>query len=127
MSGFRFKAVLVGALLDIVGSMVAFAILRAVLGSGWQGGRPPLVLQDAFGLAFTFLGGLTAARLARRRELVHAVSTAVPCFLLGLLLPLDWSLPAWHIALSRVGVFPIALLGGYCGRGWNRADGLTSQ
>jgi hypothetical protein len=122
MRGFRFKAVVLGALVDIVGSIAAFAILRAVFGSGWRDGRPPLVLEDAVGLAFSFLGGLTAARLARRRELAYSVATALPCFLLGLLVPLNWgSSPVWHMAVSHVGPFPFALLGGYCGRGWNRA------
>jgi len=122
MRGFRFKAVVFGALVDIAGSIAAFAILRAVLGSALRDGRPPLVFEDSVGLAFSFLGGLTAARLARCRELAYSVATAVPCFLLGLLVPLEWaSSPAWHMALSLVGPLPFALLGGYCGRGWNRA------
>ena len=122
MRSFRVKAVVLGSLVDIVGSMATFAILRAVFGAGWRDGRAPLAMEAAVGLAFSFLGGLTAARLARRRELAHSVATALPCFLLGLLVPVDWaSSPAWHLALSHLGPFPFALLGGYCGRGWNRA------
>src|SRR6478752_4661189 len=99
MREFRFKAMMLGVLVDIVNSIAAFAFLRAVFGSGWRDGRPPLVLEDAVGLAFSFLGGLTAARLARRRELAYSVATAVPCFLLGLLVPLEWaSAPAWQMA-----------------------------
>ena len=119
---FNFRAVVLGALLDIVGSVVAFAILRAVLGSRWRGGHPPMVLEDAVGLAFSFFAGGVAGRLARSRELVNSVATAVPCFVLGLAVPTDMtSSPIWHVVLSHAGMFPFALLGGYCARKWNRA------
>jgi hypothetical protein len=118
----RVKAIVLGALVDIVGSVVAGGILLGVWRSHGGSGLPRIGLQDAVGLAFSFLGGLVAARVARRREFLHAVASALPCLLLGLAVPAETvTSPLWHQVLSHAGI-PFALLGGYCGRGWNRVS-----
>jgi hypothetical protein len=116
----RVKAIIFGAVVDIGGSFAAFAILMPALKPHGGSGLPPMVVQDAVGLAFSFLGGLVAARVARQREFLHAVAAVFPCFLLGVALPAEPG-PLWHQLLSYVGMVPFALLGGYCSRGWNRA------
>jgi len=124
MPRFNFKAVVLGALVDVGGSLIAFSVLHALFRHRWSGGHAPLIVQDTVGLGFSFLGGLTGGRLARQRELLHALATVLPCLLLGLaVMGKIPSSPLWQLLLSYVGEFPLALLGGYCARRWNSSVG----
>jgi hypothetical protein len=118
MSRISWKAIALGALVAIVGITLVLGILHAASGWRWVAGLPPTVVGNSVGFAFSFIGGLVAARLARRRELLHAVATAVPFFLLGLDAPMESML----LMLSLAGMFLSALLGGFCGRQWNRSS-----
>lgn len=94
------RAILIGAAIDIGGTLSASFMIGVVAAIVLLiRGVPPdrmaeilrsdsrvLVAGFAYGLVFSFLGVFVAARLARQRELTHAVATAAICVLLGLTL-----------------------------------------
>jgi hypothetical protein len=142
------KAVAVGFLVDLVGGTVAGTAAGLIFSSVLRARGVPAdqvklyyeaiafkVCGFAFSLSFSVLGGFVAARIAKRRELVHAGATGLVRIAVSLLLGLAISgdatrLPIWHWVLIYVKVLPAAVLGGHLARLKSRlpaGDGLTSR
>jgi hypothetical protein len=125
--GISFKAVGLGALTDVVGSLLAMAAVSLIV-SVLLGGqdvpaeelerqlhRPGFMVPSLLlGLAFTTLGGLVAGRVSGKSESLHgAIVGSVSLVLTLLLWPLSASVPPWHAAVALLGAVPLGLLGGY--------------
>ena len=141
------KAVVIGSLVELIGGTVAGAVALLAFSSVLRARGVPAdqvklyyeaiafkVCGFAFSLSFSVLGGFVAARIAKRRELVHAGATGLVRIaesLLVLAISGDATrLPIWHWVLIYVTVLPAALLGGYLGHLRSRLptqDGLTNR
>ncbi|MGG6268559.1 hypothetical protein ACQ4M3_29375 [Leptolyngbya sp. AN03gr2] len=126
------KAILIGLVVDIVGTLVVGMTLGFILGIGLatqsrsqtdfesllnQAVLSPgfLILSLIVGLGFTFLGSFVAARIANRLALTHSGIVGAIAFVLGsLYVPKEY--PFWFIAASLVLTIPSALLGGIAAR-----------
>ncbi len=130
---FRWKAVLLGAATDLVGSaiagillVVAFTVLASSeggaeqtlerLGQSW----PFLLISMVVGGGFTVLGGYVAGRVARHSFLKHALAAGGLSLALGILLFRSDDGPyAGIVAILGYGLhLPLALLGGWLA--WRR-------
>lgn len=127
------KAIAVGAVIDIGGGMVlgvlytvTYMVLLAsqkIPPTEWQGKMlaDPVyyVVNLVMGLAFIALGGYVAARMARVREIDHAVWVALVGIALSVLVVAvtDTSeYPSWYLPVSFALTIPTALVGGYIAR-----------
>jgi VIT1/CCC1 family predicted Fe2+/Mn2+ transporter len=130
---FRWKAVLIGAATDIVGSaiagivlVIAFSVLDgpggapedvlAWLGQSW----PFLMISMIVGGGFTVLGGYVAGRIARHSFLKHALAAGGLSLVIGMVLFHSEDGPYSGI-VSTLGYglhLPLALLGGWLA--WRR-------
>jgi hypothetical protein len=121
-----FKAVALGALTDIGGSLLAMAAVSLLVGI--LGGqdvpaeeierqlhRPGFMLPSLLvGLAFTTLGGFVAGRVSGRSETLHGAIVGSVSLVVSLVLwPLSASAPASHAAVAVLGAVPLGLLGGH--------------
>ncbi|MFQ5946918.1 MAG: hypothetical protein ACE5NC_11855 [Anaerolineae bacterium] len=126
--GISFKAILIGALADVGGSIVTGIVAAAILGiSLARQGVPesdiearliqtlqnPAVLVGILvvGLGFDFLGGFIAGRIAKRGEVMHAGMAGVLALLLALLL-FGSDTPMWFNAVAFLLIVPTSMLGG---------------
>lgn len=123
MSGIRVKAIVLGVLVDIGGSLISGVGLGIVLAILLLArGGPDLTrleeLESAWwmlatgyclGIAFTLLGGFVAGRVAGEREVLHGALTGGVSALLGI--PLSLTAPLWYGVLCFVSVPPAAMLG----------------
>jgi hypothetical protein len=121
------KAVGLGTLTDIVGSLLAMAAVSLMVGILLGGQDVPagelerqlhrpgfMVPSLLLGLTFTMLGGFVAGRISARSERLHgAIVGSVSLVLTLLLWPLSASVPPWHAAVALLGAVPLGLLGGY--------------
>lgn len=121
MTDLKLKAVIVGAIVDNVGTIVAMLILMTALAS--QGisqeevvarMKSPggLVLNLILGLGCTFLGGYVAGRMARRSEVLHGALVAGA----GMVIALLWhevGIPLWYDIIGFAGMLPAGMLGGH--------------
>ena len=141
------NAVAMGSLVDLFGSTVAGAVALLAFSSVLRVHGVPAdqvklyyeaiafkVCGFAFSKSFSVLGGFVAARIAKRRELVHAGATGlvrIAVSLLVLAISRDATrLPIWHLVLIYVTVLPAAVLGGHLGRLKSRlpaGDGLPMK
>jgi len=122
------KALALGALTDLGGSLIAALAYGFVVGFvlGAQGVRqhelgarfasatflaPGLMI----GFAFTLLGGYVAGRVSKTSEVIHGGLVGLISLLFGLIygLFLSRSVPMWYTVLSFVGVIPFGMLGGW--------------
>lgn len=132
----KWSAVLIGSAVDISGSAIAAAFIGVVaatvlrapgqsvdqLQSRLIASTGFLVTELVIGLAFSAAGAWVAARIARRRELLHAALTAVVCAALGILfmgLVHSNPVPLWYRIAGYVLVLPVAVLGGVLARAQN--------
>jgi hypothetical protein len=121
------RAVFLGALADIGGTIVAgmvLALLLPGLAAPVPNADPSIPAAPSVGfqwfsllvgLCFTALGGYVAARVADRREYFHAVLVGVVSLVLGELM-VGMSPEGYPLAQRLVGdllVIPAALLGGH--------------
>jgi hypothetical protein len=126
---FRWKAVVLGAATDLVGSVLAgtallviFSVLNASgaddtkevlehLGQSW----PFLLVSMVVGGGFTVLGGYVAGRIARHSFLTHALAAGGLSLALGILVfGSDDGPYAGVVAFFGYGLhLPLALLGGW--------------
>jgi uncharacterized membrane protein len=133
MPSISIKAIVVGAVIDIGGSMLVGGLFvfvyMLVLASQnvpqEELQRRVLADQDYYivslvlGLAFMAVGAFVAARMARAREMAHAlwvglvaVAVSVPLVAAG-----DTSAyPSWYMPVSFALTIPAALVGGYIAR-----------
>jgi hypothetical protein len=127
MSDLDARAVVIGSIVDIVGSFliggVFFAVLAATNGDPSAeeldriyGGSVPLqLLTLALGLAMTAVGAYVAARLAAKGgERLHAFAVGVVSTVLGftVVLAAPESSPFWSQAASLILTIPAAFVGG---------------
>jgi len=120
----KLKAVIVGAIVDNVGTMVVMLFLMTALAS--QGisqdeviarmkSQSGLLLNLILGLGCTFLGGYVAGRMARRSEVLHGALVAG----IGMVLALIWresGLPPWYDIIGFAGMLPAGMFGGHIAR-----------
>ena len=124
MPDIKLKAVIVGAIVDNVGTMVVMLFLMTALAS--QGisqdeviarmkSQSGLLLNLILGLGCTFLGGYVAGRMARRSEVLHGALVAG----IGMVLALIWresGLPPWYDIIGFAGMLPAGMFGGHIAR-----------
>lgn len=117
--------VLVGALIDLLGTVVVLLFyVSVVLGVQLSGGEltenaltpTQLAVADALGLLMSVLGGFLAGRLAKIDEVHHGAAAGFSSLVLSLLI--GWGAPvegalSWRDVLLPLAVVPAAALGGY--------------
>lgn len=130
MSSTSIKAIAIGTLIDIGGTMLVagvytfvYAILLASQGVAPEEMERRVLADPAYyvitltmGLAFMALGGYVAGRIARAREIMHAAWVGLIAIGISLVFvsSSDTSMyPAWYLAVSFGLTLPAALLGGY--------------
>jgi hypothetical protein len=123
----RFKAILWGVLVDIIGTMtVAMALVLALAVSGIPEaeitarihGYSGLMLMMILGLGFTLIGGYVAGRTAGESEILHGAIVAGIGLVLGLFFR-EPGLPLWYELVSFAAVIPLGMVGGYIAREGN--------
>jgi hypothetical protein len=129
ISDIRAKAVLLGLLTDIGGSICVGLVLGVVIGivAAISGDVSPghiaalrqnfaLKLTGLFGTTlFTALGGYVAARIARATPLANSLAVGIVSLLLAITLVAVFPgvSPPWKIIAGCIITIPAALLGGY--------------
>jgi hypothetical protein len=117
--------VLVGALVDLLGTLVVMLFyLSIVLGAQFSGGKATedvltpmqLAVGDGLGLLLSVVGGFVAGRLATIDEVHHCAAAGFSSLVLSLLI--GWGSPvegalSWRDVLLPLAVVPAAALGGY--------------
>lgn len=117
--------VLVGALVDLLGTIVVMGVyLSLVLGSKFFSGdltedvltATQLAIGDGLGLLVSVVGGFVAGRLAMIDEVHHGAAAGFGSLVVSLLI--GWNLPvegapSWRDVLLPLAVVPAAALGGY--------------
>ncbi|BAU13297.1 hypothetical protein LEP3755_38360 [Leptolyngbya sp. NIES-3755] len=132
LSRVSIKAILIGLVVDIVGTLAGGTLLGFILGIGlatqsrsrtdFDSLLAQSVLSPGFlivglivGLGFTFLGSFVAVRIANRAALTHAGILGAIAFVLGsLYVPKEY--PLWFVVASLALTIPSALLGGIAAR-----------
>ena len=124
--GIRYRAVIIGWALDVIGSIIAFGLATPILVPE-SGADPGVVAQRlsessslAFallllGLMFDVLGGYVAARLAPGEELRNAIAVGVLSGLSGALQTIGTTDagPVWFQVAGTILAVPFAAFGGY--------------
>jgi hypothetical protein len=117
--------VLVGALVDLLGTLVVMLFyLSIVLGAQFSGGEATedvltpmqLAVGDGPGLLLSVVGGFVAGRLAKIDEVHHGAAAGFSSLVASLLI--GWGSPvqgalSWRDVLLPLAVVPAAALGGY--------------
>ena len=119
--GIKFKAVIVGAIVDNAGTFLFMTILAsALLSTGLSVDQVMdrmksmngLLLELIAGLGWTVLGGYVAGRIARRAEVLQGALVAA----LGMIVALifwEGGSPVWVGIAGFVGMLPAGMGGGY--------------
>ena len=120
----RIKAVVLGCLTDLSGSLAVGLVYGVVLGISMAVKGIPqeeigtrlqglIVLIPSFfiGFGFTLLGGFVAGRIAKHSESLHGGIVGAIGILLGFLF--YGSFPLWYNIISFAGVVPAGMAGGY--------------
>lgn len=127
------KALLVGTVVDLLGS----SLFGAVAGFCWaivKAGQGAALTEKSFysmetwallivsfiGLCYTALGGYVAAMMAKRSQLLHGAivgGLTLPWFLVG-----TSAVPSWYLVVGALGVIPFGLLGGMLAQRRQRAS-----
>jgi hypothetical protein len=109
------KAILIGTLVDIGGSILVGVVIAIVLGIDFlTSGGAVLAASVVIGWGFTFLGGYVAARIAETAELMHSAIVGAIGVIFGLA---SWTwYPVWVIVPGLALTIPMAMLGGHFAR-----------
>lgn len=136
---FNKKAVIIGLLVDIVGSIVVSSIIAIpigiIMGKNLAITEPGLKSAEIsaqieqqlttsvgfslsflfIGLFFTGLGGYIAAKIAKIAELKHALAVGILSLLTGVLVTIIFRIPVktWFDWSGYLLAIPFAMLGGY--------------
>lgn len=124
MTDIKFKAVIVGAIVDNVVTIAVMLFLMTALAS--QGlsqdevvarmkSPSGLLLNLILGLGCTGLGGYVAGRIARQSEVLHGALVAGAGMVLALLYR-ESGLPLWYDIIGFAGMLPAGMLGGELAR-----------
>ena len=120
LSDIKFKAVIVGAIVDNAGTLLLMTILATALVStglsedevmSRMKSTSGLLLGLIIGLGFTVLGGYIAGRIARQHERTHGALVAVIGMVIALIFR-DGGDPAWFDIAGFAGMLPAGILGG---------------
>ncbi len=113
-------AVVTGYVMMMVIVGLATFVLQAIFPAWFLAGTPPppayLALSIAYSLVAAFLGGWLAGRIARRKELQHAVGMAVLALAMSLIPALFYGVqtePRWLQALPSAAMPLTAIAGGW--------------
>ncbi len=126
MSDLNVRAVLIGSLVDVVGSFFAGGVFFAVLGTAsaassadelnriYDASVPLQIVTLVLGLAMTGAGAYVAARLVRGAERLHAFAVGVVSTAVGftVVFAAPESQPFWSQAASLILTIPAAFAGG---------------
>lgn len=121
LSDIKFKAVIIGALVDNAGTLLFMAILASALVSkGLSEGEvmnrmksmSGLLLGLIVGLSCTGMGGYVAGRMAGRTEVLHGALVAALGMIVALIFR-EGGIPAWYDIAGFVGMLPAGMAGGY--------------
>ena len=119
---FSWKAILIGVLIDTIGSFLSgIGLLLVCVLAASRTGSPGLRLNDAvhsepllqisllMGLLLVALSGFVTARLAKSAPVLNTAAMAIViCFVS---IPFSLSLPLWYNLVSFSMILPCALLG----------------
>lgn len=120
-----FKAILIGSLVDIVGSifigisiMIAVGLATAIQGVNYLDfirSFEMRIIVFFIGTLITILSGYVAGRISKFKEVKHALFVGIISEVMGIidLISGPSTLPSWYIISSIVVVIPAAMLGGY--------------
>ncbi len=125
-SDLQLRAVVIGSLVDTIGTLVVGLLFDAAVGSATSVSSPdafaalvydsvPLQLaQLALGLALTAIGAYVAARLATKEPLLHAFAVGVISTGIGFVFVFSApeGAPFWAEAAGLILTIPAAFLGG---------------
>ena len=120
MNKINFKALIVGALADNVGTLFLMLLLMTALTS--QGLSQDEVMMRMksvsgellsliVGLGCTVLGGYISGRMAGRGEVLHGALVAGAGIVVALLLR-EHSVPSWYDVIGLASMLPAGMLGG---------------
>ncbi len=120
-SDIKFKAVIVGAVVDNAATLLLMTILAgALVSTGLSEGEVltrmktmgGLLLGLILGLSCTVLGGYVAGRMAGRAEVLHGVLVAALGMIVALIFR-EGGIPVWFDIAGFVGMLPAGMAGGY--------------
>jgi hypothetical protein len=121
LSDIKFKAVIVGAIVDNAGTLLLMTLLAAALVStglsedevmSRMKSTSGLLLGLIVGLSFTGLGGYFAGRMAGRAEVLHGVLVAVLGMIVAVIFR-EGGIPLWFDIAGFVAMLPAGMAGGY--------------
>lgn len=126
MTDLNVRAVLIGSLVDVGGSILVggtiFALIGAISGASTpeqftallDGSMPLQLLSLVLGLLFTAIGGYVAARMVRGSERVQAFGVGAVSTVIGftVVFASPESSPFWLQAASLILTIPAAFVGG---------------
>lgn len=124
MSDIKFKAVIVGAIVDNVATLaVMLFLMTALMSTGISHddvvvrmkSASGLLLSLIIGLGCTSLGGYVAGRIAQRSEVLHGSLVAGIGMVLALFFR-ESGLPFWYDIIGFAGMLPAGMLGGLAAR-----------
>jgi len=124
----RLKAILIGCLVDWLGTLafslasaISLGIMAASRGltpqeiqlalTEWANSTPGMALSALYGFGFTFLGGYVAARIPKADHLLNSALVGAIGILLGLLFISET--PTAILLLSLLLSIPVSTLGGF--------------
>ena len=131
----KFKAIVLGVLVDTVGTLaIATILIFAMAASGLSGdeitarmhGFSGILLMLILGLGFTLGGGYVAGRTAGQSELLHGAVVAGTGLILWLFFR-ETGLPLWYEIVSFAAMVPAGMAGGYIAREGNAKKGLPGK
>lgn len=125
-SDLQLRAVVVGALVDTIGTLIVGLLFDAAVNAAYASSSPdalaaivyhsvPLQLaQLALGLALTVIGAYVAAHLAKKEPLLHAFAVGVISTGIGFVFVFSApeGAPFWAEAAGLILTIPAAFLGG---------------
>jgi len=136
LSDIKFKAVIVGAIVDNVATLAVMLFLMTALASQGLSQDEVVVrmktlsgqlLTLIIGLGCTGLGGYVAGRMALRSEVLHGALVAGAGLVVALLFR-ESGLPAWYDIIGFVAMVPAGMGGGYIAQLRRKSgDGASKQ
>jgi len=120
LSDIKFKAVLVGAIVDNAGTLLLMTMLAAALVStglsqdevmSRMKSTSGLLLGLILGLSCTVLGGFFAGKIAGRAEVLHGVLVAIAGMAMALIFR-ESGTPLWFDVAGLAAMLPAGMAGG---------------
>lgn len=121
LSDIKFSAVIVGAIIDNMGTLVVMATFAALLVQrGLSENEVMARMKDTnglllgliIGLGFTMLGGFFAGRIAGKKEMLHGALVAIVGMIVAIVFR-ESGEPLWFTIVGFAGMLPAGIAGGY--------------